>query len=506
MDSNELTSLISERRYSKRKYKFKLEDFSSQTVMEMSRKLGWYVPVFMYYILTFEFIEDLLPFFSKLGYKKLKIGKEKLEIAGKVLKIAIQGLLFLFLAFEVMLQFILFITDSVYLNVDCCNYSKSGEDTFQEVMFVTDFINSIVALGCCYFIYVNSKILKKEVKFENMPKDQIIWKCKLPSGKSKFFSRIGIFLAYTIILLLPLTLTCAFKRENSTTQIYYFGSANTFIDLFPEILKNSGCNLTKEHIDMNVYMSIDYLMEFVNTIQWHMSPVLACVAIRYICKHLQNEIEHAVKRSKEYIEEKWQGITELGNVNDIETRNGSPIQEFYTITKLVRKYSNKLYYISSLNIFSVGIIVANIFVSYMNDSDKAFAEKFSRAKKEENVDEMMLFRTVFVYIYQFIGVWLMSDGIIGVNTQLAKFSDEINSDTEIMDKIFGENTGRLKEFAEGIKQELSMIAESKERFEIAFFGDFSTSLFYTIIPIGLTTMVSFVVRAIHASRFLYCPS
>ena len=198
-------------------------------------------------------------------------------------------------------------------------------------------------------------------------------------------------------------------------------------------------------------------------------------------------------------------INKLGD--EIQKEVTNPIREFYEVAEKVRKYSNRLYYVSALNIFSIIIIIAYLFVSYLNDSEDEFGQKFfSFAKKSKHVDEIIVFRLVFVYIYQFIGVWLMSDGMLGINTELTRFSDEIASDTKVMDKIFGENTGELKEFAEGIKQELSMIAGSQVRFEIAFFGDFSTSLFYTIIPIGLTVMISFVVKAIHATRFFNCPS
>ena len=323
---------------------------SPYRVMETGRELSWYVPKAMYYFFTFEFIEFLPREFSEYKYKK---GEEHgtieenddtvwkvPKIVGRVIKIALQVVFFLIFAFEVLLQFILFITDSVNLNARCCNNSTSGEDTFQEVLFATDFINSLVALGCCYFIYVNSNILD-EVEFKygvtsnltkSNPKIQIDssssnsdsedgeasrWKCPFPSGKSKFFSGTGLFLAYMIVFILPLILIFYFKPEYNPSYRelnykYYLGTVNTFIDIFPDILEKSGCNVSKT-MNLKTLRYVDSILECIITVQWHLSPVLACIAIRYICKNLQYKTEQAVKNSKEYIEKKWQEMREMGN-------------------------------------------------------------------------------------------------------------------------------------------------------------------------------------------------
>ena len=458
--------------------KEKIRDEKEKTPEKGVKWVCWHLPVALYSLITGEFVVIV---FEKVS-KKLKKENERLKNIVKFSKIGVQTFALILFAIYIITQFIVFVIDSTIFQCSKCRISM---EAFQEIVFATDFINSVVSLGSCYFIYANSNIFT-ELAISFKPEK---YECELTflSGKNGVFSRMGIIFAYSIMLIVPSFLIVVGWVEVFEEDRLYLGSVNAYIDTFPKTINTSKCfNNTEAQIIIFDISSTFEKIGVLFSIQWHFAPVLACVVVRYICKYLQHEIEDGIEGSIKYIQEKFEEISEGKLYNEDMNRH---IVKFYSLTQKVSKYGDRVYYVSTLNVILIVIIIADVFTSYTNTSADLY--------------EKLVIRVVCIYSYQFISVWLMFDGILGVNMKLAKYSDKILSDENTIKTLESKNKTILK-FVKELKEELMVIAASDERFEIAFFGDFSMSLFYTIIPIGLSVMISFFVRAIHASRFFYC--
>ena len=470
----------------------------------------WYIPVIAYNIFTLEFIE--YPISCLPDSTGIKLKKFKFEINIKWLRhyfkrILQIGMVLLFSA-QILGQFILFIVDAVRINSKrCCEPSTLNTDTTEEIMFASDFINSIVSLTSCYFIYANSNIFREfEIEFRNPATKSNLWVWKLPRGKGKFFSRIAVISAYTTVLILPMVMVASFNK---------LSWVNAYLKVFPDLLNASECpsgnqlkNTTTTTALKELFESGQHVYKVMScaiTIHWHICPVLACVVARYICKELEYQVDRATRRSTEYIINEWNKMKTVRQHNN--TKNvDRPIIAFYDLTSKVRKGSAIAHYIATINIVAVIVILASLFSGYVDSSNNGYTQKLAHiAKMNDEIKAIIAIRTPFIYIYQFISVWLLSDAIISLNTKLDKFGDSILSDQDIKEILFTRGQGNedksLEDFKSELKQELGLVSQSRERFEIAFFGDFSISVFHTIIPFGVGAMIDFIVRAIDAMKY-----
>ena len=414
----------------------------------------------------------------------------------------LQMVMVFLLSAQLLAQFILFITDAIKINrKNCCDPSYSNTDTIEEVMFVSDFIDSIVSLSSCYFIYVNSNVFTKfKIKFRNPLTTGRIRLWRLPSGKGKFFSRIGIILAYIVILILPVSMVLVFQIQKLKT----FAWVNAYIEIFPTLLNATVCPPADESESATATSSKGlltgdlteyHILSYAVTLHWHLSPVFACIVVRYLCKDLEYRVEKAIKKTIRYI---------IDERNRPRTQKNRPIVKYYRLTSKIEEGSRIAHYVATVNIVVVIVILASLFSSYVDSNNRGYTQKFQYiARTHSEISNFSAIRTAFIYIYQFISVWLLSDAIISLNSKLGKFSDSVLADDNIVNILFT-SSQENEQFRFEMKQEMEFISQSRVKFEIAFFGDFSISVFHTIIPFGLGAMIDFTVRAIDATKIFWC--
>ena len=416
---------------------------------------------------------------SKLLPKRIR--NEKLcDRIGKVTMRLLQITIFAIFFLQVLFQPILFIIDEKLMRCNGCNFSFEN-DTIEEIIFASDIVLSLVSLASCYFIFINLDIFDK-FRFNGsyIPTNDL--NLILPNGKGNFISKLGVLSAYIIILTVPIILACGLVSHEEVSSL------NTYLDIVPELLNTcTNYNMSKDNgvtYDSSscLYESLTYAIN----LYWHICPVLACIVVTYVCVELQHKVDIAVERSRMYINGEGYSYSE----------NERPIVAFYElINGEVKEYSRKVYYIATLNIISVVILLASLFSSYIDSSNKGFTEKLTAiADLDENIHRIIAYRSPLIYLYHFISVWLMSDAIITLNTKLERFSDSVLKEDGIAKFL----TDSSRKFKRNMRDQLNLISNSKERFEIAFLGDFSLSVFYTIIPFGVGAMVNFSIRAVDA--------
>ena len=439
----------------------------------------WNVPIFLYQLFALQLIKITVSKLNQLLPKRLR-NERICGRVGMVIMWVLQIIILTVFFLQVLFQAVLFTIDGTLINGNCCNTSFN-DGTIEEIIFASDIIISLVSLGSCCFIFANSDIFEGEnICFRGT-------KLSFPDCKGKLFSQILIIFAYVTILAIPLIMSWGF-----VANLYGFSSINAYLEILLEG-ETCGTSLTPLRHSVRkcndvfcVYISLTYAI----TQYWHISPVLACIAVRYICVGLQHRVEIAVNKSGMCIK----------NL-DCECKE-RPIVTFYKLIKSdIKEGSRKVYYIATLNIISVVIILGLLFSSFVDSSNHGFTEKIALiAENDKDIANSIPYRSPLIYLYHFISVWLMSDAIITLNTKLEKFSDSVLKEDGIADILAFD----CEPFKQQMRQQLDLISNSRERFEIALFGDFSLSVFYTIIPFGVGAMINFSVRAINAWTSQMC--
>ena len=453
----------------------------------------WNVPIFLYRFFALQLVHVTISKLNKLLPERFR-NENLFDSVGTVIMRILQITIFAIFFLQVLFQLILFIVDENLILCNSCSFPFK-DDTIEEIIFASDIILSLISLASCYFIFINLDIFDKFLfKGSFIPNQSEFSVCRnlnfsLPNGKGKFLSKLGILSAYIIILTVPIALaSCLFTHEEVS-------SLNTYLEIVPDLL-NSCTNYTVSGKSLGVTYNISscvykYLTYAINQ-YWHICPVLSCIAVTYVCVELQHKVDNAVVRSRMYINRE-------GNAH---TGNGRPIVAFYElINGEVKEYSRKVYYIATLNIISVVILLASLFSSYIDSSNNGYTQKMNAiADLDEDIHKTIAYRSPLIYLYHFISVWLMSDAIITLNTKLAKFSDSILKEDGIAKFL----TDSSRKFKRDMRDQLNLISNSRERFEVAFLGDFSLSVFYTIIPFGVGAMINFSVRAVDALTSQMC--
>ena len=447
----------------------------------------WNVPIFLYRFFALQFIQITVSKLSKLLPKRLR-NENFYDIVGMIIMRMLQITILVVFFLQVLFQTILFAADETLINGNCCNTSFN-DGTIEEIIFASDIIISLVSLGSCYFIFANSNIFEeKNISFRVIVAPLDNTKLSFPDCKGQLFSQLAILFTYVIIITLPLIMSWGF-----VANLYGFSSVNTYLEILLEG-ETCGTSFTPLRHSVSqctgvfcVYLYLTYAI----TQYWHISPVFACIAVRYICVGLQHKVDIAVNKSKMCIKDLDRGRSKE-----------RPIVTFYKLIKCdIKEYSRRLYYIATLNIISVVIILGLLLSSYVDSSNHGFTEKIALiAENDKDINQAIAYRSPLIYLYHFFSVWLMSDAIITLNAKLEKFSDSVLKEDGITDILaYG-----CEPFKQQMRQQLSLISNSRERFEIALFGDFSLSVFYTIIPFGVGAMINFSVRAIDAWTSQMC--
>ena len=436
----------------------------------------WNVPILLYRFFALQLIQITISKLSKLLPKRLR-NEELCDFIGTAIMRILQITIFGIFLLQVLFQPILFIFGEKLIRCNGCNFSFNN-DTIEELLFASDITLSLVSLASCYFIFINLDIFD-----EFRCKDYFIRtnnrSFSLPNGKGNFISKCGVLFAYIVILTVPVVLACCFLSHKEVSYL------NTYLEIVPELLKKcTSYNMSGIIDTYNILSTLYKCLTYAINQYWHICPVLACIAVTYVCVELQHKVDNAVERSIMYIN--GEGNKHSGNER--------PIIAFYElINGEVKEYSRKVYYIATLNIISVVILLAVLFSSYVDSSNDGFTQKLTAiADLDEDIHETIAYRSPLIYLYHFVSVWLMSDAIITLNTKLGKFSDSVLKEDGIAKFL----TDSSRKFKRDMRDQLNLISNSRERFEIAFLGDFSLSVFYTIIPFGVGAMINFSVRAI----------
>ena len=314
-------------------------------------------------------------------------------------------------------------------------------DMTSIILFLAYSVMSFFSLA---FLYFNSDIIRQTgVKFRTLsvkPLKSCLSDCFL------IFLYCGLFLLLAITIIWKLLFTFIFYRA--------FQDVDILISIF---------------ITLTVVV---YYM-----VMWHLSPFMLCFSIRSICKQLQHEIEEEIEITKQIIMKK---INSDKNIYIV----------FYDRLDRVYEIARKVRYIIALIILITITVSISISLSAFDKADGILT-----ASRDNNINDKInkfdyLWLILASYYFLFTIIF-MTQGISKLNSLLNRFSELVLESKEVREHLNQLVTVNPNELSK-IRENLQLISSSKIRFTAAFFGDFTSGLFYTLMLPAMTFMVPFL--------------
>ena len=309
------------------------------------------------------------------------------------------------------------------------------------ILFIAYSVMSFFSLA---FLYLNSDILRQTgVKFHTLtfkPLNKCIPNCIL------IFLYIALFILLAGTILWKLFLYFVFYR------------AFQFVDFRISIV-------------ITLTVAVYYMA------MWYLSPLMLCFTIRSICKHLQHEFEDEIENTKQII---------IGKINS----DKNIYLSFYARLAHVYQISAKVRYIIALIILvTIGVSIS-ISLSAFDETDGILT-----ASRDNNINDKI---NKFDYLWLILSSYYFLFMILFMTQSISKLNSLINRFSELLLENKDVNQ-HLKHLAisdpqalNEIRENLHLISNSKIRFTAAFFGDFTSGLFYALMLPAMTFMVPFL--------------
>ena len=236
---------------------------------------------------------------------------------------------------------------------------------------------------------------------------------------------------------------------------------------------------TFQNFDYRISISLTVTVVVYYLAMWHLSPFILCFTIRSICKQLQHEIEEEIENTKQVL---------IGKINS--DKNIHII--FYDHLDRVYRIAGKFRYIIALMILIILTVSISIFLSAFDETNGILT-----ATRDNNLNDKInkfdfLWLILTSYYFLFV-ILLKTQSISKLNSLLNRFSELVIESKEVREhlrQLAIENPNSLTE----IRENLNLISASKIRFTAAFFGDFTSGLFYALMLPAMAFMVPFLFK------------
>ncbi|KAI6647557.1 hypothetical protein LOD99_8734 [Oopsacas minuta] len=366
---------------------------------------------------------------------------------------------------------------SLVFTTNSQRYYHEYEDWF---LFIWDYLYGLIGLYSTVFIFIHSwnneaefqgiVTLIKKIRQNKMEirkeKSQLINVTKDEEGRGRrkrmdterlhmcitcsdnrmqsFIDNIGWGLFHLCIIILSISLVVYWIVVNA---IGCYANTNS-------------TNLLTQDSDLALLLSI------IDSIHWHLSPVIVCFIIRISCMEITTSLDClCYAYASGLIRE---GRNEVKNLQ----------RKYYQLISKVNAICMKYRRISAINITVLVFAAVGICLRYI-DSDKIVS-----------IDEFIMYdwldfiRFSTWYLVHFLSVWLMVDAMSTLNKTLDNFSNEILLILAINKKQVNIN--------EDIKKQLELCEMNNHRLSMDLFGIVTPSTVHLIIGFGSTTILIFV--------------